>query len=371
MRRGTLRNPAQVLALAAAMTVTIGLLAACGEEQAEVIEHVRAIKTITVAERASGQLRKFSGLVEAVNTSALSFEVSGNVKELKVDVGDKITKGAVIAVMDERIFKLNVESAQADLGRTKAILAENKNEFDRQDTLFKKGWVAKSAQEQAQASYDSAKNQVRYSVSQLNLAKRDLEKTELMAPFDGVVAKRHIDPFAEVNRGQPIYDVYAEGAMEVKISVPESSINDLHLGLPAEIRFPTGQVAKAEGRVSEISTQAEAANAFPVRVALARRDGGILPGMTAEVSLLLGSEAVETAYLVPISALAPGNAPNTGFVFVFDPETSTVKKAAVAGNGVRDNQVVVTEGIQGGDIIAVAGVSYLSDGQQVKLLSEP
>ena len=360
-----------VLVGTAVVTLAIGLLTACEEKQAEVVEHVRAIKTITVAERASGQLRKFSGVVEAVDTSALSFEVSGNVEELKVEVGDKITKGEVIAVMDERTFRLNVESAEADLGRTKAVLAENKNEFDRQDTLFKKGWVAKSAQEQARASYDSAKNQVRYSESQLNLAKRDLEKTKLIAPFDGVVAKRHIDPFAEVTRGEPIYDVYAEGAMEVKISVPESNINDLHLGLPAEIRFPTRQNAKLEGRVSEIGTQAETANAFSVRVALAQRDGGILPGMTAEVSLLLGGAAVETAYLVPISALAPGNAPKTGFVFIFDPESSTVRKSTVSGSGVRDNQVVVTEGIRGGDIIAVAGVSYLSDGQAVKLLSEP
>ena len=359
------------LGLALTALLAAGGLAACEEEQAEVIEQVRAIKTVTVSERASGQLRKFSGVVEAVDTSALSFEISGNVKALRAEVGDKITKGQVIAVMDEKTFRLNVESAEAGLGRAKADQAEQKTQFERQDTLFKKGWVAKSAQEQALAAYESAQNQVRYSISQLNLAKRDLEKTELIAPFDGVIAKRHIDPFAEVSRGQPIYDVYAEGAMEVKISVPESSINDLHLGLPADIRFPTGRSGALEGRVSEIGTQAEAANAFPVKVALARRDNGILPGMTAEVSLLLGGDQVESAYLVPISAIAPGPEPNAGFVFIYDPETSSVKRTAIAGSGVRDNQVVVTEGLQGGDVIAVAGVSFLSDGQQVKLLSEP
>ena len=364
VRRGGWRRLPLVLLLA-------GALVACEEEQAEVVERVRAIKTITVSERASGQQRKFSGVVEAVDTSALSFEVSGNVQALEAEVGDKIARGQVMAVMDEKTFRLNVESAEADLGRARADQAEKKTEFDRQNALFKKGWVAKSAQEQALAAYESAQNQVRYSISQLNLAKRDLEKTQLMAPFDGVVAKRHIDPFAEVSRGQPIYDVYAEGAMEVKISVPESSINDLHLGLPAEVRFPTGRGLGLGGRVSEVGTQAETANAFPVKVALEQGNDGILPGMTAEVSLLLGGDDREQAYLVPISAIAPGEEPNKGYVFVFDPESSTVKRTVVAGGGVRDNQIVVTEGIRAGDIIAVAGVSFLADGQEVKLLSAP
>ncbi len=184
-----------------------------------------------------------------------------------------------------------------------------------------------------------------------------------------MVAKRHIDPFAEVTRGQPVYEVYAEGAMEVKISVPESSINDLHLGLPTEVRFSTRRELGLKGRVSEVGTQAETANAFPVKVALEQGNGGILPGMTAEVRLLLGGDDSEQAYLVPISAITPGEEPNKGYVFIFDPESSTVKRTLIGGGGVRDNQVVVTEGLKGGDVIAVAGVSFLADGQKVKLLS--
>ena len=126
-------------------------LAACEEEVKETVTHVRAIKTITVSERASGQERKFSGLVEAVDTSSLSFEVAGNVQELRVEVGDKVTKGQALAALDTKTFELNVQSSEASLGRAKANFAEKKTEFDRQDTLYKKGWVALSAQEQAKA----------------------------------------------------------------------------------------------------------------------------------------------------------------------------------------------------------------------------
>ena len=372
-RRKLHRENRRTRPLFLALLVPALLVAACEEEAPEIFEPVRAIKTITIAERASGQFRKFPGIVQAVDTSALSFEVSGNVQQLAVDVGDRFAAGDVLAALDTQTYKLNVEAAEAALGRARADEAESKTEFDRKDTLYKKGWVAKSAFDQALAAYESATNQVRFRQSELNLARRDLEKTEMAAPLDGVVAKRYIDTFAEVTRGQAIFDVYVEGAMEVKISVPEGSINDLYLGLPSEINFPTGRRGTLEGRVTEIGTQAEAGNVFPVKVAILEANEGVLPGMTAEVSVILGDEGGEESFLVPISAIAPGpdpTNPQEGFVFVFDPQSSTVRKTAVKGGGVRDNMAVVQDGINAGDVVAVAGVSFLADGQEVKLLEQ-
>ncbi len=367
------RRHKQSLVLAAAALLAAGGLAACEEEQPEVLTQVRAIKAVTVSQRASGQLRKFPGVVEAVDTSALSFEVAGNVRELKVDVGDRFESGAVLAVLDRQTFELNVESAEAALGRARADEAEKKTEFERQDALYKKQWVAKSVQEQTLAAFESARNQVKFRISELNLARRDLEKTELLAPLDGVVAKRYVDAFAEVSRGQTIFDVYAEGAMEVRISVPEGTVRDLYLGLPAEVRFLTGQIGTVQGRVSEIGTQAEAGNVFPVKVAILEQNENALPGMTTEASLILGGNDEATAYLVPISAILPGQdsqRPQEGHVFVFDPETSAVKKTPVKADGVRDNMAVITEGVAAGDVVAIAGVTFLADGQEVKLLSQ-
>ena len=73
---------------------------------------------------------------------------------------------------------------------------------------------------------------------------------------------------------------------------------------------------------------------------------------------------------MPVSAIAAGDGPGQGFVFVFDQESSTVKKMAISAKGVQDNRVNITEGVAPGDVIAVAGVSFLRDGQQVKLMSQ-
>ncbi len=100
--------------------VSAALLAACEEEPPQVVEQVRAIKTITVTEVASGQVRKFSGIVQATDTSALSFEVGGNVKEVKVKLGSRVKKGQVLAVLDKQPYVLAVQAAEAALSKSKA-----------------------------------------------------------------------------------------------------------------------------------------------------------------------------------------------------------------------------------------------------------
>jgi len=94
-----------------------GLLAACGEEPADVPEQIRPIRTFTVTEVASGQMRRFSGVVEASDSSSLSFQVGGTVLEVLVNQGDQVTQGQVLAELDREPYELNVKAAEADLER--------------------------------------------------------------------------------------------------------------------------------------------------------------------------------------------------------------------------------------------------------------
>ncbi len=105
-------------------------------------------------------------------------------------------------------------------------------------------------------------------------------------------------------------------------------------------------------------------------MALSDPAGNVLPGMTAEVALILGEADGQTSYLVPVSAVAAGDEPGQGYVFLFDAASSTVKRTPITGQGVQDNRIFITEGVEAGDVIAVAGVSFLRDGQQVKLMSQ-
>ena len=346
------------------------LLTACEEERAELMDNTRSIKIVTISERSSGQQRRFPGTVEAVDTSRISFEVDGNTREVNVNVGDRVKKGQVLATLDDKPFQLDVEAAEADLGKAKAQLAEKDTAFVRQKTLFEKDWVAKAAYEQALAARDSAANQVAYAASKLKLARLDLEKTVLEAPFDGVIADKFVDPFQEVARGEPMFELYVEAAKQVVVSLPETAVGKVYLGQPAKIAFPTEGVPAREGHVSEIGTATIEANAFPVKVLISDPPENVLPGMVADVTLVVRQESDNVPYLLPIAAIAAGDVSGQGYVFIFDAESSTVKKTEIRVKGVQDNRVLVIQGIEPGDVIADTGVTFLRDGQKVKLLSE-
>ncbi len=346
------------------------LMSACHEEVQKPTERIRAIKTITIAEKTSGPVRKFSGVVEAVDSSILAFEVSGNVKEVRVKVGDRVKKGQALAVLNKRTFQLDVQAAQAGVERAKVQLADKKNDLDRFQRISKMdaGAVSQSSIDKAKAAYDSALKNVKYAGSKVKLAKRDLEKTVLVAPFNGIIGEKYVDPFQEVKRGERLFILFSEKAMEIAIQIPETVISHIQLDLPAEIRFPTLPDRQYKGIISEISSVAGTANAFPVKVAVLDAGSNIRPGMTAEVTLMLSAKNQKDGYLIPLSAITKGGDKSDFHIFIFDKETSTVKKTPVKGGGVRGNWVGVTEGVKPGDIIAVAGVSFLEDGQKVKLM---
>ena len=120
-------------------------------------------------------------------------------------------------------------------------------------------------------------------------------------------------------------------------------------------------------RITEIGSTAEQANAFPVKAGLVDPPSEVRSGMTTEVSLLLKEDTTGSAYLVPISAVAPADQPGQGYVFVFDAATQTVKKKLIKGKGATDNFAHVYEGVNVGDIVASAGVTFLRDGQKVRV----
>ncbi len=349
-------------------------LMACGEDPPPAVETVRAIRTITVNEPASGKTRRFSGVVEAVSTSSLSFELAGNVQAVEVEVGERVSEGQMLAVLDVRTFRLNVEAAQAAVGAAQAELGEAQSNLERVQRIAAedRGAISERALEQAQATYDGARQNLSYNQTRLNLARRDLERTELRAPFDGVIAERFVDPFQEVARGEPMFELFMEGAMQAAISIPESEIDQIYLGLRGDVRFPATAGPSRQGIVTEVSKVAGAANAFPVKLAIEGGAGeaAIRPGTTVEVTLLLGGGEAQAAYLIPLAALSPRDAESGRHVYVFDPDSSTVVRTAVEGEGVRDSNVVVTGGLRAGDIIAVAGVSFLRDGQKVRLMGQ-
>ena len=113
-------------------------LAAC-KEKPEIVEVVRAIKAITVKEQPTEKIRKFSGPVAAVDSSGLSFEVSGQVESVEVDIGDRAKKGQVLAVLDPEPYQLDLDAVKAELLKARDNVTRTRAEYKRQKLIFEQG----------------------------------------------------------------------------------------------------------------------------------------------------------------------------------------------------------------------------------------
>ncbi len=165
-----------------------------------------------------------------------------------------------------------------------------------------------------------------------------------------------------------MFVIDAEGGFEAAIGVPETAIDKILLGMPASVAFPQ-VAAPVEALITEIGTAAGRGNTFPVKAALIEPPRFVRTGMTTEVSLVLSREhEAEGRYLVPLSTIAPGENSGEGFVFVYNSETSTVRRTVVKLGESLQGNVMPVSGIEIGDILASAGVNFLVDGQEVTLL---
>jgi RND family efflux transporter MFP subunit len=247
-------------------------------------------------------------------------------------------------------------------------VTKTKAEYERQKRIFEEGAGAERYVEVAEYNYKAARSGVKFQIAKLDLARRNLRKTKLPSPYEGVIAWRSVEPNEEVLAGQKILEINATGKMEVELAIPETNVDQIHIDDPVTVNFPTLPDQTAKGRISYIGGAAVKANAFPVKVELIDPSEKVKPGMTAEAKLTIKDENHKAGYLVPIQALLPSPEPNRGYAFVYEPKTSTVKKTPVHSRGTADKKIIINEGLKAGDIIAVAGVSFLADGMEVKLL---
>jgi RND family efflux transporter MFP subunit len=339
-------------------------------------EVIRSIRWIKVAETSTKQVRMISGTTKPVDQTALSFAVAGTVEKVEVKLGEQVKQGQVLAELDQYPFVLRVRDAEAELSKAQAIVVERRANYERYVALYESNNASKAELDEARASFDSAKSQVKAAEAQLGLARRDLRKTQLRAPFDGTISVKEIEPFVEVPVGRAVFGLDGvESGFEVSAAVPDSVLISLSLGDEPDVVFPTVNNRRVPGVITELGSRSRTASTYPVTVRLKEQFPELRSGMSVDVAFefIPQSEAGEPVYTglkVPLTAFLVG-AEKTHFVFVYDEKSSTVKKTQIKTVNLRENDVIVEPGtLKAGDTIATAGAAFLTDGQKVNLMKE-
>lgn len=350
----------------------------CRSEEAPPELPPRAIQWERVSGSTAAEQRVISGIVTAVSDTELAFEVGGTVQTVDVSLGDVVAKGHVLARLDPEPLELAVANAEAALAEATALREEARASSARFEKAGESGAVAQQEVDSALALREARESQVDAANARLRLARRDLRRSELRAPFRGAISVREVEPAMKVAPGQTVFKMDSdEAGLRVEVQMPETLISRIRQGAPVEVGFPSkGADFDAGDRrfaavVVEVGTRAGASNSFPVRADLVETPRGLRPGMTAEVTFSLARDeglGDVPGYMVPIAAVHPEA---EGFsVFVYEPKSSTLSKRPVRTGGMIYNNIAVLEGLGEGDIIATAGVSFLRDGQNVTLLDD-
>ncbi len=370
------------LLLLAVMFGVLLYLNGCGRETPPLEEVTPRVKYFTVGEQATGQSRRISGRVMAADTSVLSFGVSGTIEDVLVKTGDAVSEGQVLARLDTQTLQLAVEQSRAELNIARARAVEAQQAYERTQSLFDNRAASNAELEATTAEYASARENVRAAQTQLERQQRDLQRAELTAPFPGRVAERAIDPFQEIGANSEAIVLQTNNALKVEVSVPETLIREVDYGQIVQVSFPTQAETELTGIVDKISARAESGNAFPVSVLLANNNADLRPGMTASVTFNFDAYLEDrTSFLIPLSALAieagvvrqfrsaeiePND--NVAPVMVIS-DDGTLELRQVTIGELRGNQLEVYAGLEGGENIVSAGVSFLREGMQVELWS--
>jgi RND family efflux transporter MFP subunit len=317
----------------------------------------RPVAILEIAGIASISGLRFPGRVQATRRAELAFNVPGRIVEFPAEEGDNLSAGTLIARLDPAIFETRLSAARAEFDKARA-------DYDRVREIWDK------SQAVARAEVDQRRTAMEVARSSFAAAKRDAEDTRLTAPFDGVVARRHVENFQNVQAKEPIVSLQNVDELEIVIHVPERIMRSEPRRAAGYAQFDDIPGRRFPVSLKSYSTEADPqTQTYEVVLRLTRpQDVTILPGMSAEV---LPGDAPDneapSSVAIPLNAVAAGP-DGTPRVWVVDPDTDRVAARAVSVGAVQGSDIIVLDGLRIGERIVTAGLGHLREGMWVRPL---
>lgn len=307
--------------------------------------------------------RSFVGVVRPRIESDLGFRVGGKVAERLVQAGDRVAAGQPLARLDTVDLKLQLEQAEAELGAAKASLAQADAEERRVEQLRAQGWSTAANADRQRAAVEEARGRRNRAERAVSLAANGLGYATLKADADGIVTATLVEPGQVLAQGVPAVRLAKSGEREAVASIPEALIERVKTAR-ARVSLWSEPGRAYEAKLRELSPSADAATrTYQARFTILDAPPALEFGLTATVTL--SDEAGEAVARLPLSALFnQGAGPS---VFVVDPQSGalTLKPVTVVAYESRD--VVLSAGVQPGDMVVTLGVQKLDVAQRVRL----
>lgn len=326
------------------MLLAVGaVFASCGSKQEEQKETALRVKTETAKENTIADSRTYVGQVEEKQSTVLSFTGTGTVLQMLVDEGQRVSKGQLVAVLDETQMR-------NALAASEAILAQAKDGYERLKQVHEAGslpeqqWVEiQSRLRQAQASRD--------------MAQKALKECRLVSPVSGIVGRVSLRAGETALPAQPVCTVLDISSVKISASIPEGEIGLITEHTPSTIQVEAAGVNGLRGGRIERGVQADAiTRTYNIKINLPNADGRLLPGMVAQASIR--QEGNGKAITLPITSVQQAT---DGSHFVWIARDGKAHRQGVEPGALTGNRVEILSGLKAGDQVIVEGYQKVSE----------
>ena len=321
--------------------------------------------TVTVAQPQTGNLpQKISanGNLAAWQEAVIGAEANGlKVTEVRVNVGDRVQKGDVLATLQADTLRAELAQAEASLAEAAASAQEAKVQADRARSLQQQGFFSPAQLSQALAAEASALARVQSVRALVQLQNLRLSQTQVRAPDAGVISSRQATVGSVVGVGTELFRLIRQGRIEWRAEVTAAEIGRITLGAPVQVTAASGQQLQGKVRMVAPSVDAQTRNAL-VYVDLPAQTGSARAGMFAKGEITLGQSPALT---VPQTAVVVRD----GFSYVYtlgaDQKVSQVKVQTGRQSG---DRVEVLGGLKSDARVVASGGAFLNHGDTVRVV---
>jgi RND family efflux transporter MFP subunit len=283
-----------ILYAGAAVLVIAGSIVYHRSQRNAELDHQRAVKTsaevpvelVPVASRPFRGAIPFTGTLLAVNRAELKAEVSGRLTRVTVQEGDRVKAGTVLCAQDEDELLLGVQTAEAQLAQARAQAAQAKADNDRAQMLLAKHSVTRQSAQQAETNFNATQAAAQAAESNLGLAKTRLRKARTLAPFDGEVAQRAVQPGENLSPGQTSFVVVDNRKLEILADLPTEALALVKVGMKANFSV-AGFPEPFPATLTQISPSVQQdGRTLRVRLEVPNPGGRLKGGLFAEGQIL-------------------------------------------------------------------------------------
>lgn len=332
-------------------TLLLGVLViACNSgDKIKETESVK-VRTLKIHPIRPKGVQAFSGTIEEMNGSTLSFSVNGTLKRILVTPGQTVKKGALIGTVDDISIR-NAHNAAT------ASLVQAKDAYKRMKLLHDNGSLPDIKWVEVQSKLEQAK-----AIEQV--AGKNLRDCNLYAPYNGVISEKNVEIGQNVMPGMPVAKIVKVNQVKVKIAVPENEIAKININQTASVAVSALKGQEYKGHVIEKGITANVlSRSYEVKLLVDNSSMELMPGMICEVNM--DKETEKSIYVIPAHIIQLDEY-NHSFVWI-NKNNQAIRRFVDVGNFINEG-IEIKSGLNDGDEVLIEGQQKVSENTSIEII---